>query len=152
MPYHSHDLSLADSLPPPPRSLTPSHFTSSQYLYSKYTMWTGMPPHHGSGFNGPWIENLFIKQFVDKPFEFFNGMLRLLPTSLTYINSPQSDPPIALFINTPSPHLPLQQVYCRCLCSGVMSIWPTIPQVSTHPIKTSAINATYWHTNGMTLS
>ena len=38
----------------------------------------GLPPHPGSGnYSGMWIENLFIKSFIDKPFEYFNGLIPL---------------------------------------------------------------------------
>lgn len=38
----------------------------------------GLPPHEGSGnYSGMWIENLYIKHFIGKPFTFFNGMIPL---------------------------------------------------------------------------
>ena len=33
------------------------------------------PVHEYAGYEGPWIENIFIKQFVDKPLHFFNGFI-----------------------------------------------------------------------------
>lgn len=62
----------------------PVHLTYHRDLEAHYmhllnvtARFRGLPPHHGSGFNGPWIENLFIKEFIDKPFAYFNGMLPL---------------------------------------------------------------------------
>lgn len=33
--------------------------------------------HEAHGFNGPWIENLFIDRFMSKPFSYFNGFVPL---------------------------------------------------------------------------
>jgi len=47
------------------------------HLLNVTAQFRGLPPHHGSGFDGPWIENLFIKEFIDKPFAYFNGLIPL---------------------------------------------------------------------------
>lgn len=37
----------------------------------------GHNPHNWAGFAGPWIENIFISHFIDKPLSYFNGMIPL---------------------------------------------------------------------------
>lgn len=34
-------------------------------------------PHNYAGYQGPWIENHYISQFINKPFEYFNGLVPL---------------------------------------------------------------------------
>lgn len=34
-----------------------------------------IPIHTYNGYNGPWIENLFISRFVDKPLSYFGGLI-----------------------------------------------------------------------------
>ena len=36
-----------------------------------------LPPHHWSGYEGPWIENHYIEKFVDKPLSYFSGLIPL---------------------------------------------------------------------------
>jgi len=35
------------------------------------------PVHEYSGYEGPWIENIFIRDFIDKPLSYFNGFIPL---------------------------------------------------------------------------
>ena len=32
------------------------------------------PVHAYAGYEGPWIENIFISHYIDKPLSFFNGI------------------------------------------------------------------------------
>lgn len=34
-----------------------------------------IPVHSYNGFPGPWIENLFISRYIDKPLSYFRGMI-----------------------------------------------------------------------------
>jgi hypothetical protein len=43
-----------------------------------------VPPHQYGGYNGPWIENVFIKHFADKPLSYFNG---LIPIFIQWIDN-----------------------------------------------------------------
>ena len=35
------------------------------------------PVHFYAGYEGPWLENIWIKQFIDKPLSYFNGFIPL---------------------------------------------------------------------------
>ena len=41
---------------------------------------------HYKGYNGPWIENYFIKNFINKPLRYFNGFIPLFVQWSDYKN------------------------------------------------------------------
>ena len=53
--------------------------THYQYLLNETQIFRNIP-YHKAGSNdyfGPWIENYYITHFIDKPFEYFNGIIPL---------------------------------------------------------------------------
>ena len=46
-------------------------------LLERTSIFRNQPYHYYSGYDGPWIENYFIKEFIDKPLYYFNGLIPL---------------------------------------------------------------------------
>ena len=51
-----------------------AHF---QMLKSQTARFRQAPVHQYAGYDGPWIENIFIQKFLDKPLSYFNGFIPL---------------------------------------------------------------------------
>lgn len=46
-----------------------------QELLNKTAKFRGHPTHYTTGFDGPWIENLWIENFISKPLSYFRGLI-----------------------------------------------------------------------------
>jgi hypothetical protein len=46
-------------------------------LLSRTKSMRNVPFHKASGYDGPWIENHYIKHFINKPLSYFNGLIPL---------------------------------------------------------------------------
>jgi hypothetical protein len=46
-----------------------------QDLLNKTAKYRGHPTHYTKGFDGPWIENLWIENFLNKPLSYFSGLI-----------------------------------------------------------------------------
>lgn len=51
-----------------------SHYTELLLQTARYR---GVKQHEAAGYNGPWLENYFISHFMEKPLEYFNGLIPL---------------------------------------------------------------------------
>ena len=57
-----------------PESGAEEHYLELLSITAKYRQYNS---HEFSGYSGPWIESLFISEFIDKPLSYFNGLFPL---------------------------------------------------------------------------
>ena len=48
-----------------------------QFIMRETSQYRNLPAHVWSDYNGPWIENYFISNFIGKPLSYFNGLIPL---------------------------------------------------------------------------
>lgn len=72
---------LRESLDPPSLTEIVEHH---QHIHEITQRYRGHPPHSFNDYHGPWIENVFISHFVDKPITSFGGFIPLFVQWIDY--------------------------------------------------------------------
>lgn len=57
------------------------HYTELLNITAQFR---NLPAHHAAGYEGPWIENVFISDMIDRPLSYYRGMVPLFVQWIDY--------------------------------------------------------------------